>query len=93
MRGADVVRARTPAVGDTVRVVYPAANAAIWIYRGERLAQACAAPRCELRDLTAATYHVVTAQTALAAPATFDEATAALLRAGTAYDHEALIVE
>lgn len=109
LRGETVVRARGAAVGDGVRATEPGPRGAVWIYRGDALALACSrvegpptAGRCtltataitaELRELGAATYTVVRAQTEQRAPATLDLALALLARAEARARTLELVVE
>lgn len=106
-RSATVVRGSTAAPGDTAIVHYAARGAVVWIYRGEStLVLACdagrvAPPACRReRDGVVVeavldrpgTYHVLTAVGTLAAPATVDEARAALTTAGVRFRHDELDV-
>lgn len=107
-RSSQVVRGTAAAPGDTAVVRQPAAGGVVWIYRGEStLVVACdvgrvAGPACrregagvtvELVLDRPGTYHVLTMSGASgAAPATVDEALAALTTAGARFRHDELDV-
>lgn len=106
-RSSQVVRGTSAAPGDTAVVHYAARGAAVWIYRGEStLVLACdaatvAPPACRrdgdgvvvevVLDRPGA-YHVLTSVGTAAAPATVDDAIAALTTAGVRFRHDELDV-
>lgn len=80
--------------GDSIHVAYPVKGGVVWIYRGEKhLLLACTASPCEATASSTETYHVITAITSMAPPATLDGALAELTRSGARFKHQSIDVQ